>query len=149
MTKSQAKNIPMTLERLRELLDAHGADPDRWPAGERAAAEVLIEGRAEARALVAEAARLDALLDRWPAPAASPFLAARIAALATDLPQRKPSLAERLGWWLPGPVWPQLAGLAAALLIGFTLGFSGLGANDAEAAWPDAGLYLVEWEVSL
>jgi len=54
----------MRMDRFRELLDAYGAEPRRWPASERAAAEALLAEKAEARELQARASRVDALLER-------------------------------------------------------------------------------------
>jgi hypothetical protein len=70
----------MTLERLGDLLDAYGARLHGCSAAERAAAETLIAGSPEARALRDAAARLDALLDRAPAVEPSAALSARILA---------------------------------------------------------------------
>lgn len=54
------------IDRFRELADAYGADPRRWPASERA-----LFGRfaqiGEGRAVLADAARLDEFLDANPA----------------------------------------------------------------------------------
>lgn len=121
----------MKIERLQEILDAYGADPSRWPAGERAAAEGLLRGSTEARAMQTQAATLDTALDHWQAPPTDPWLVQRIVAKARSTPQRRPSLFERLGIFLPGPVWPQLAGLAGALLIGFVIGMSDIVQADA------------------
>jgi hypothetical protein len=68
----------ITLQRLQHLLDAYGADPERWPWPERRDAWRLLERSAEARARRDEAARLDALLDLTPAAQPSAELAARI-----------------------------------------------------------------------
>ena len=51
----------MNETRLKRLIEAYGAEPERWPAGDRAAALALLDTSAEARALVAEARRLDRL----------------------------------------------------------------------------------------
>ncbi|MBY0277451.1 hypothetical protein K2Z84_19135, partial [Candidatus Binatia bacterium] len=55
------------LERLRDILDAYGGDPERWPDAERRAALDLLARSAEARRLCDEALRLDAALDLLPA----------------------------------------------------------------------------------
>ncbi len=81
----------MTVDRLRDLLDAWGAAEDRWPADERAAALALIASSAEARALRDEAARLDALLDGDPVDPPSDLLVARVLAAGP-----KPAPARRL-----------------------------------------------------
>lgn len=70
----------MTRERLRDLLDAYGARLQGCSAAERAAAEALIAGSPEARALRDAAAGLDALLDRAPAVEPSAALSARVLA---------------------------------------------------------------------
>lgn len=53
----------MNLARLAEILDAYGAEPKRWPLAEREKALALLRDSAEAKALAAAAARLDAALD--------------------------------------------------------------------------------------
>jgi hypothetical protein len=73
----------MTLQRLRQLFDAYGATPDRWPTEERTAAVALLASSAEARAQQAEAARLDTLLDLVPDVSPTPQLAVRILAATT------------------------------------------------------------------
>lgn len=76
----------MDARRLEALLDAYGADPARWPATERAAAQALLEADPALQVRLEAARRLDRALDRLPpAPAPAGELAARIraAALAT------------------------------------------------------------------
>jgi hypothetical protein len=73
--------------RLRALLDAYGADPERWPEAERTAAQSLLAGSEAARAELAAAAALDATLDALAEPPApSPALSARILAAAPRAP---------------------------------------------------------------
>lgn len=116
----------MTLDRLRAIVDAYGADPARWPAAERAAGEALVAGSAAARALVAVAAALDAALDTLPA--LQPTPAMRTAVLAAAPRPPAPSLLAQLhegwrelfgelgGWRLAGGV------LAASLALGIVSG---------------------------
>lgn len=116
----------MTLDRLRAIADAYGADPARWPAAERAAGEALLAGSTAARALLADAAGLDAALDA--VPALQPTPAMRTAILAAAPRRAAPSLLARLhegwrelfgelgGWRLAGSV------LAAALVLGIMSG---------------------------
>jgi hypothetical protein len=101
----------MTLERLRTLLDAYGAAPERWPAGERAAAEALLARSPEAQRWQAASRRLDALLDAAPPPrAASPDLARRILAATPRRPApRVPRVARALATLVP---FAAAAGLA-------------------------------------
>ena len=68
----------MTSSRLHAILDAYGADPARWPAGERDAALALLARSPEARRQHDAAARLDAALDVSPVEVPSPALAARV-----------------------------------------------------------------------
>ena len=73
--------MDMTLDRLREIVEAYGAAAHRWPVAEREAALALVTGNSDARALVDEALTLDLMLDAAPAPApASTELVARIMA---------------------------------------------------------------------
>ena len=74
----------MTLERLGELLDAYGADPERWPPEERDAALVLLAQSAPAQHRREANAQLDTILDLAPAHAASPALRERILAAAPE-----------------------------------------------------------------
>jgi anti-sigma-K factor RskA len=116
----------MTLDRLRAIVDAYGADPARWPAAERTAGEALLAGSAAARALVAEAADLDAALDAVPALQPTPAMRTAILAAA---PRRAASsllaqlregwrelFAELGGWRMAGGV------LAASLVLGIVSG---------------------------
>ncbi len=53
----------MTSERFRAITEAYGAEPGRWPEGERAAALAFAAGHAGADAWLEAARGLDALLD--------------------------------------------------------------------------------------
>jgi hypothetical protein len=84
---------PITLARFREILDAYGADPSRWPRAERDDALLLLDRSPEARAERAAAARLDFALDLAPSVRSSTSLAARVLARA---PQRSSERFARL-----------------------------------------------------
>lgn len=112
----------MTRDRVRALLAAYGADPERWPVGEQEAAERLLATDPVLAAEVAEAEALDRLLNALPAPAPSPAL--RVA--LKDIPDRA-----RLGWagrlaslWPFGPPWRPAAGLVAAAVLGIFVGIA-------------------------
>jgi len=77
----------MDVERLRRLLDAYGADPERWPMPDRAGATALLARSAEARAARDAAARLDRVLALAPAVEPSDGLADRV--LAAARPRRR------------------------------------------------------------
>src|SRR5262249_26779464 len=106
------------LARFRELIGAYGAEPGRWPAGERAEAEALLGRLEEARAVQREAAILDALLDQAPRPALPRLAPATLAARITARPQE----TARSPWRPRETVWLRAVGLAAAAIIGFVVG---------------------------
>lgn len=118
----------MNLDRFQELLDAYGADPRRWPEAERGAAIAFLSDSAEAQARAARARALDALLEEAGPPAAPKLDPEALAASITRTPQR-PARREWPGPWTASFGWPGLAGLAAAALAGFLVGWSGLGAE--------------------
>jgi anti-sigma-K factor RskA len=111
----------MTLERLRAVIEAYGTGTARWPAAEREPAAALVAESAAARALLAEAALLDELLDAVPAVAPTPAMRAAILAAA---PRAKARPGD--GWRaLIGELWGRrLAGavLAASLVLGIASG---------------------------
>jgi hypothetical protein len=118
----------MTPERVRELIAAYGAEPRRWPEAEQRPALTLLEQMPALRDEVARMAALDAALDRWAVPA--PRLdAAVLAARISATPQRRPEMRaiSRFRW--PSFAWPNAAGLAAAALAGFLVGWSHLDAD--------------------
>lgn len=120
-----------TLDRLRAVLDAYGAEPARWPASERDALASLVAASAEARRLQADAARLDSVLDALPAAMPAPGLEDRILAAArsaTTTPrvasleaaraQRDASTRRRGGWLAAALPLAAAAALAAWLVTG-------------------------------
>jgi hypothetical protein len=122
----------MTLDRLRDILDAYGADPAHWPESERAAMQELIATSPGAQTALAQAAALDALLshDRPVMPTLNPIkTAARVAAT--------PRVAR--GSWAVRRMWPNVAGLAAAAIVGFVVGWTGLDQNFTSVASADQG----------
>src|SRR6202142_3331296 len=134
------------LDRFRELLDAYGAEPRRWPAGERAAAEALLAREPEARALRAKAAAIDGLLDRA-TPLAPPIIDAEIlVADITAKPQSMPAegVALRPARRAPaGVFWLKVASLAAAAILGFFIGVTQL-LNPGDTSAPTSGLELAD-----
>ena len=104
--------------RLAEILDAYGADPDRWPAGERDAAGALLAESTEAMALRDSAAALDTALSVVVAPAPSPELMAVILAAAEPSDWRR--WAAEL--WPFGPVWQPVSAFATMAVLGIAIG---------------------------
>ncbi|WP_419736505.1 hypothetical protein [Pseudomonas sp. COR18] len=108
----------MTPERFAQLAEAYGADLRRWPATERAGAEVLLEQRdSSALAALDQARLLDNLLDSHQLPAPDPALIRRIRLLAGQ--NRAPSFWQRYAGWLSpaGVVGVGVAGIAAGILV--------------------------------
>lgn len=107
------------LRDLRDLLDAYGADPTRWPQTDarRSAAWILLRaGDPDALQLQAQAAALDSAIGRLgPAPAPSAALTGRIL-----------QAAERPGRWnwreQVGTLWKPAGALACAALLGVMVG---------------------------
>jgi hypothetical protein len=145
----------MNEDRLREILDAYGGDASRWPSGERAAALQLLARSATARAAHLEAMALDGLLARDSADVSVSFDAAHLAAAVTA--QRQPQVEPRVTVTesdivLPATTflfrWFNIAGLAAAMLAGFIIGWSGIDGDlgtTAEAADVVSGLLALEY----
>ena len=120
-------NAGMNLDRLRDLLDAYGAEAGRWPDEKRDAANTLLGASAEARALLHAAALLDGALDALEAPAPSPALTAQIENLVHEphrtaaVPRVRPSLGQRLRAWRAA--W-RPAVLAASGALGLAVGLA-------------------------
>lgn len=133
----------MNLERFTELLDAYGADLDRWPASEQAAATALLSDRADAREAQRRAAAVDTLLlhaslpDLEPSDALRQRVLARVAqlppAITTPASDWRAQVAEALALLFPtGRRMPQFAAFALALMIGISAGFANFGLNEAQ-----------------
>lgn len=109
----------MTPERFHQIVAAYGADPRRWPEQERAAAEAWAAlHRAEADAVLAEAAGIDAWLAVSTADPPGAALHERIVASA---PVRRPAVPRRRLWWSGAAVAGVglLGGVAGALAVSF------------------------------
>jgi hypothetical protein len=136
----------MSLDRLREIVEAYGAAAHRWPAAEREAALALLANEPKAQAWLDEALALDLLLDAAPEPDApsdsliSRIMAARPRAVPVGVPQRAKTQKTRGGFWrgLVQEVWPYgspalpAGALAASILMGVSVGLS---APAALAEW--------------
>jgi hypothetical protein len=130
----------MKLDRMQHLLDAYGADPARWPARERDAAEVLAAASPDAARLLDQARRVDSALDAFAvAPATQALHDAILRSARRVDPPRRPTWRELVGEFLPvRPLWPNLAGLAAAAILGIGIGLTDLGTGTALADETDA-----------
>jgi hypothetical protein len=116
----------MRLKNLQRLLDAKGADLDRWPDGERSAARRLLHTEPAAGAALRDARRLEAMLDQFVPPERQGAEDRVVAALAALPPQKR---AMR---WSPtlfttgdfGFAWPRVAALATIGALGFAVGIA-------------------------
>jgi hypothetical protein len=120
------------LNRLSAILEAYGADPDHWPADERAAALALTKSSIPAARALAGARMLDSLLkqhgffDIADQPDRLALLQSTIVSQARPRPPHT-----WFGRWFgfelsPSQLWPSMAGLAAASVLGFAVGLGGL-----------------------
>jgi hypothetical protein len=123
----------VTNERALEIIATHGAEPSRWPAAERAATMALAGSDAAVAAALAEAGRLDALLNGWARDvpvrnfdAAAIVAAARPAVVASPAPR-----ASLAGRWMAG-------GAVAAAMLGIALIGPGMQTSPATIAAPEA-----------
>jgi hypothetical protein len=134
MTKVKAT---MTRTEFAALLETYGAERSRWPHDQRAAAAALLSSDREAERLLAEAVALDRVLDRAPRFDAGreAALADRIAALASKAPRvaasnaRMATAPAQNTYRLAIPrrdAWRAAGMLAACLVLGFSIGWSGL-----------------------
>lgn len=140
----------MTIERLRQILDAFGADPARWPKAERDAALALLAASPEAQRLREEARRFDALLNEASEAVELRLDAKGVVAAIRDATGNVHRLSKpaRPKSPLIG-AWPGFAGLAAAAAAGFIVGWMGLAADyslgtQAEAADQVSGFTVTE-----
>ena len=118
----------MMIWRFRRLIAAYGADPARWPPGQRSRADALLARSTKARTLLAGARAFDSLLMADAKPPAGERLAAAIVARTIDAVQERPLTPARaiaLDWSLVR-LWPQAVGLAAAAALGFVVGWTDL-----------------------
>ena len=121
------------LAEFRELLDRYGNRPEGWPAPRREEMLRLCEENPRARALLAEAEALDAVLRETAVAPAVPDLAIRLLQRAAATPQeghatapaRKAAPPPAANDNRPVMRWLAAGWLAASLLIGIWLGLSG------------------------
>ena len=121
----------MKLGRFSAILGAYGADPQRWPSDEREDALALTKSSVPAARALAEARILDTVLLQQTFPDI-----AQEALRFTVLQSAIVSGARlRTGTWFgrwfgidlaPSQLWPSLAGLALATVLGFAVGLGGL-----------------------
>ena len=128
----------MTAERFLALVVAYGADARRWPAEERAAAEAFLAARPDAaRAALAEAGAVDALLHASKIASPSTALRDRVIASAAQAGLKARREGRR---WLDRLALALGAGWAVAACAGVAAGVMLTGHLTADAQ-ADAVLY--------
>jgi hypothetical protein len=123
--KRSPSEPPLSLTRAKEILNAYGAEPKRWPEDERGDLLQLLAQSPELQALRETASQLDDLLDEW-----QPEVINHTDILVGSLPaqtQPKQHWAEQLAAiFLSGLLgWRQAALAAAPLTLGFIWGLLG------------------------
>jgi hypothetical protein len=114
--------MTMTAQRFAQIVDAYGADPQRWPDAERAAAQAFARAHPDqTRAQLAAAAALDACLGADVVDPAGRALQRRIIASAHVPGLARPPLTRPARWWIPGAA---LAGAGAAGIAAGALAMS-------------------------
>lgn len=111
----------MSEARFRELADAFGSDPSKWPELERPMAFQLLETHPVLRAVLDEAAALDFELDAMMA-------VPEITIIPSPAEVRAPASLNLKGLlntlWPFGGLWQPAAGLVAASAAGFIIGMT-------------------------
>jgi len=123
------------LKRFEQILDAYGADPSRWPEGERAQAEAFLAGSAEAQAMAQGAHELDGWLNTATAHAPSELLQRRVLKAAPGAPRHVFGWASGAGW---------AAAAAAGLVLGLSVGQQMILADQADQAIEQATSWSVD-----
>jgi hypothetical protein len=119
------------LARFQTILNAYGAAPERWPQDERDAALALTRSSVTAARALADARIIDDSLNACTFsnvtldPDRFALLQARIVGAA------QPTMQSWMGRWFgvnltPMQLWPSLAGLALASILGFAVGLGGV-----------------------
>jgi len=111
--------------RFARLVEAYGADPERWPASEREAARHLMSSNAATERSMAEARELDRALASVISPPVSAALERRLLA-DFDRAQRRWSLHKAINSvaqivWPGAPLWQPAAVFGVALTFGIAL----------------------------
>jgi len=111
----------MSEARFRELADAFGSDPSKWPELERPMALQLLEAHPALRAVLDEAAVLDFELDAMMA-------VPELTIVPSPAEVRAPASRNLKGLlntlWPFGGLWQPAAGLVAASAAGFIIGMT-------------------------
>lgn len=119
----------MSLDEFETWLVRHGTAEGGWPPAQRGTVHALLLASPEARAMLADARAVDALLRDLPATQAPATLKADIMArlnaeiVRAAAPPAAVPVLQRFSLWR---FWPQAVGFVAASLLGIMLGLSSL-----------------------
>ena len=129
----------MTLERLRQIITAYGADARRWPDDERDAAKAFVAGSPAARDAVARERALDKGLAMAVAEVPDAAMARLTAATAFPPPRTALPAGRPADGWLSGlalAFWPRATVFAGMAALGIIAGLAmepAYSSNDANA----------------
>ena len=129
--------MSMNTDRLKEIIDAYGANHARWPDAERDAALALLATSADLQAYRDAARTLDAFLDEASVAPASVDLETAILATAPSPQTQQASVS---GWrrWISRPAFAA-AGAISCMLVGAASGYA-LTVSELEAERAEAFL---------
>lgn len=121
----------MELGRFRTILDAYGGAPERWPAEERDGALALTRASVTAARALADARMLDVRLEASALSDLALDQTHLTALQARIVHAAQPLMQSWIGRWFgisltPMQVWPSIAGLALASVLGFAVGLGGV-----------------------
>jgi hypothetical protein len=119
------------LGRFSAILEAYGADPQRWPSDEREDALALTKSSVPAARALAEAHVLDAVLLKQAFPDIAEEAERFTILHSAILSGARRRTSTWFGRWFgidlaPSQLWPSVAGLALATVLGFAVGLGGL-----------------------
>lgn len=143
----------MSDDRVLELIEAYGADPDLWPEDERAAARARLDASPDLFAdALASAREIDAMICEADMALPSDALMERLLA---DIPQAVPAGAnwlERVRGLIapPGQIWPigaALASLVLGAMIGLNVSAPVTATLDEDEAIVYAALGLADYDM--
>jgi len=130
----------MTLERLRQIIAAYGANPRHWPDDERDAAEALAASSPAARDMAARECALDDGMELLSDTVPDAAMARLTAATAFPPPRQNAASAMRAtgGWMtsLASAFWPRATVFASMAALGIIVGLAiepAYSNNDANA----------------
>lgn len=119
-------NEETSLARFKQVVDAYGAEPGRWPADERKRLLAFAASSSHARAHWAQAGQLDDALNKHASPPTSPDLADRLDDMLPEFTQRR----------RPVPNRPRAAAMALSFAV-LAIAAAWLGGRNWSGETPD------------